>query len=1645
MGRLIEKKILLGILITAVPFLLAAQTAQNAPLADESTPPTTAGTPTTAGEPAMPALPGTAENDSFRRVLDSSDTSADRHRKEITQEASSQLLNLGLLNSDAALFMSGYWKGSLSLNWGIANSPLGTAPYSDTTPLLFTQEADLTLSLWLWQKWFLEASFIDGYDVNTYRAGYQGFSGETVQYVGVGNTGLDFPVFPYLDLGGDSSSSFGVYGRFGSGALTFHTLFRYDAATREERIFVGNRERNFTTLIPNKPLRGMSFVLPQDNIPSIPVVYFEDKDGDLYGGGRRWRLARPSEYAVSARHGTVELAREANGMVAVSYSGGYALGSYSPASAPPFTPGAGFLGAVQDHFGVTIDLKAYPQPGGGNGVPPGAPATLSINGDTALVIYEPGTFSPFERQSRYRSPSINTEDAALIRLSSGERITSYELLPIDTLSMDMILFGAMLDERGTFELTYVQKRNQRDLITMWPLEDYPEMYLPGAPAFTQDMRIRFTNYGPAGAFNIGTDVLPGSVQVYRGGILDSRIRFEPQSGIVQLESPAGFNETIRISYLKRSQERRLGSLAAGAGVIYAPENSPFSAQAALGMRWNVSQESFTEENAASPGTVGFGARTSWDYEKLKASLSLGLGFEQPDTTGLYRIAGMKGSSEIVLGVSTSAGFISEIPARVEPAFPGGVPLIPALPSLTLSNRTGLIYRNYKRSNLTGGSEMMSIEWSAPVVSALEGPYPARDGSTDIFAAEFEKLAPGSWTGFQVPLGRDGELLEQAKGIIIPIRFLHADSTANVLVVAQFGVLAEEGYSGSENPGLMVEVPLFYGNPSSSWIEQNDIPNGKYVSISLTDEMRRKLRNANQIRLLVINMGSAPLDNRLLAAKPFIMGASWRAITLEGGRISAAQDMDAGVSVAEVRDTALSGDKIKRLNDDGINHVLKVEWKDNSNGSVGADGRTSSIPLSNYKVLSFYVKGPLTVNSNVRLIVSQGPDSYGNNSQTALELDAPVTTGHPFTDSNWHNVEIHYGRDKRLLIDGAECTAAIRYNPAALRQTAANTSGGGASPDGQSAYIAVMVTNAAADGSFSIDELCLEEPAPLYRINGGATLDWNHPGALISIGEKPVVSAVSFNTALESAAQGDPFDAQREASGGVQSRSYAQAVILDTRVSGNVSFAADTEISHWSAGHNLSREIGPLSITETFNTAPPPEDETMNHRLSLDLNTLVYGNLMSFLQYQNRQMDRTWTASTGITPKQNGYPGFSLEGDLRYSEKTQEVLEWMPNYAQTWLKSWNVMFPDDGSTSGNRNALARAQFIINRLPIGADVSFEGKNDVSKPLEKTNSLGSARVAFPFTVNPLRGSFRVQRDISTSINYTGKDIQDDALLYGQSLNHTAPLWRTVPIYSLFDKQLDASMDNAVSSYDKDSDNTRYYEMIGLNLNFPERYDALSLIVPVSYSGLLSRTMEQRLDTRLDVLTANSSLGFSAINLFGAMGTNPVFRFYRNDELRHSVTGTVSFPQQEDPVWRIQAEQFLGFYGFKGAEMAIENTYTVTSDGWLESFSLIWVVPMEKTLLSSIYDSGMKKLSGNGYFPTLAEIAKTEYERFFRETLTCVLDTTGDYGIYSASIEHESVVRITGILTLTGFIKVSFQREMEKDLLGIFLNFGTTISVSF
>jgi hypothetical protein len=1560
-------------------------------------------------------------------------------RQAYLNEANPALAAINVNDTDVSLFLSGFWKGSLTAKWGLSKGPLGFGVASNDSPILFTQEADLNLGLWIKERWFVEAAFEEDYHINTYRAGYQGKDGELVQYLGVGNRGLDFPEFPYLDLGGDSASSFGLYGRFGSGPLQFHTLVRWDDAVREERTFVGGRERSYSYLPPASSLRGISFVLPDDNIPSEVKVYFEDKDGPLSdGSGRRWRLALPSEYASSARFGVVELGTSPDVRVAVSYAGNYAssMGSYS-------SPGT-FLGDVGLLFSE-VDLSQYPQPGQESAG--GAPAIITIGGVSSLVIYEKGTFSPFERQSRYDAPSSNTETAALVDASSGERISGYDVTPLSGMTAypDLPLYvqeetgETMIRERKIFELTRTDIRVEiRDPQSRWPLAldtagkpwNY-QVYLPGNEGYSSDVRIRFANYGSASGYSIGTDVVPGSVQVLRAGIDDPNFSFDPSSGLVQLQNPATFNETIRVSYLRRSSERRNGSLAIGFGTVYT-QDEHFSAQGALGLRWNLAAESFSEEGATSPGTVGLGSKAEWDYDSVKADFKFGLGFEQPDTTGLYRVAGMEGN-EHTLPLSETGSFISETPRDTD-----------LITGLTPGGRAPLSYRNYRKVDPLGGSKLMNYDWDgAEVISGKDGPYPVHDDAlgSDVLAAEFTLGGDKNWTGFQSPLG-DGNELSEARTIEVPFQFNNFGFGVSdaFKVIVQFGDLADKNRAGYENPMLILEKELF----PASGITFGDQP--QIFSITLNDGDRRKLTNAKYLRLVIINVGTGEISGRIFLAPPIVRGAKFAPLVKQGDSLLPNQDE---VTTIEVPDPSLRDrypDIINRLHPDGERQrVLAVTWESmQADQSPGSGGRVGVIPFADYKTLSFFVKGPYPGSGSLDFIVARGQSSLGKASETALRVSIPTSELKRVSGGNWTKVELRYGGGKNeVYAGGQKIGVPLSYNPDALKNRA--------SDDGDwesgSAYIMVFMNGAGSNGSsFGLDEIILEEGAPAYWLNSGGSFNWRRNETIVELNGVKVLESPVFETVIETSARGDPWTAGSENFFGVINRSSAGIRLFGILLEGNTAFSTGTDRLWWNAGHGISRAIGPVSLRERFFV--DPYGKKWMHEAGIALNSLVHGDFKAKSELNSEKKTRLWQAGFGMNNIPQTPLGFSLTADGRWSQNEWGETDDYTNYGLVWTDTWNELVPDDGSAAESRLLHGRFETALGSRPLGFNLSLDARSAAARSSNNTESAADAILGFPFSVGQLSGSFGIERGYRRQLLFSGGNAGDDLQKFGETFAEGAAVYASIPFYSLFDPGLPDGLGETLKKSASSSliQNAYFIDKYRLGLQFPESFGLSSLFLPRGLDAHIDRSLNQKYDTMLDTLGTGGTLRFSAMNMFGAFGAKPLFKFYENDEFNTSLGAAIAAPKGEAPSWRLQADQLFVFYGFLGAELQFEDVLTLLSSGWTAAFKLDWTSPAEKSLLGTFYSWVFSRFRDNSEWPALNELANSGFERLRRETLELNFDeSNSDAGRFSFAFEHRSIVRVLGRLNLDVFARLDIDHSAQTETTTFTATFGTNLNVSY
>ncbi len=1226
-----------------------------------------------------------------------------------------------------------------------------------------------------------------------------------------------------------------------------------------------------------------------------------------------------------------------------------------------------------------------------------------------------------------------------MRASTGDVVRGYEVLPLAEASaaQDPVLADADQTTLGHYEvLPESGAADRRSALSRWPLLALaPEAYLPGARSANADLALRFTRYGAAGAYSIGTDAIAGSVQVFRNGILDPLARYDAESGTVLLSTPASATETIRISYLKRADERRFGSVAAGLGAEYDPDG-PFSAAAALGVRWNVAAEAYSEEGSPNPGSVGLGGRLAWDRENLRAGLTLGLGYEQTDTTGLYRAAGMEGA-ELALDFPETGFFISETPTSFNSEFST---------NLSAANRAPLVYRNHTVTDLLGITGLKPVEYDASVVSGEQGPYRVADEAIDspVLVAEFALDAADAWTGFQVPLDAAAGALATAKEIKVPFRFYDFTADAEFKVYVQFGALAEEGSGGTENAALVVSRKIFDsstdGTPPAAW---------SLATVSLNDDDRRRLGDADYLRLIVHQTGTpGSVSGRVLLAPPVAVGARFRPIVVDGDAIAAAPDgASAGVATLETLDSSLRSafpDLIDRLHPGSASQrVLQVAWAGQVSGqAAGADGRTGALPLGDYRKLSFFVKGPNPAppaDSTLRFLVAREPASLeAENAADEVFLDVRVPAA-AFSPGRWSPVTVDYaGTDPGVDVDGDRVAAAtLDYRPLAL----------GEAPPSYAAAFLVPASGSLPDGTFSLDEILLEDPAPSYRANLGGSVAWKNKGPLVSYRGFPLLADVAAEAVLESALQGDPTIPQASPYAQAAGRTSFSAALIGARIGGDLSLSADRDDTAWSAGHRVELPLGPFSLKDEFSTAP--ENFDLRHLVRTALALPVDTTATAEMDYAAETLRRAWGLSLAYSSAdRDGALPFNLTAgaNAAWTETDVEPETWAADYGTHWVKSGERLVPDLGAEAARRDADWSLSAAVPTRPLGLDLSLTGESAVARAAGTESATTGAVLAFPFELSAWKIRLQAERRINRVLLAPDADFRDDLRRYAESVVDYTDLWLTVPGYTLGDARLGATLDQALlaSGSGGSTETLLFSDGLALDVQLPRQDGPQALVIPGALNITAERRLERKLDTLADTLGAGGSLDFSAINLFGAFGSHPLAAWYQSDEFSHRLEWTGTFPRDAAAEWSLRAGQSLAFFGFLGSRLGITHTFAWTAGTWTDSAALDWTAPAEKSLLGVIYDAATAKFDASRTSPALAELAAGPTERLRKETIQTSVDLSGE-GVYALSLGHEAIVRIPGRLYLSAFAVFGLDQNVALRTLTFTGSVGTTLKITY
>jgi hypothetical protein len=481
------------------------------------------------------------------------------------------------------LLASGSWDLSLlsSATLGIPGG--GGLTLNQVQPLLFKQTPDLLLSFLYDERWYAEARVSPDGGQSRFAAGFRGGEGETLREVRIGNSGIGLPSLPFVTLGEGGAYSLGGLVKAKSGAFEASALLRYDQADRVRRVFRGSTEISETIIPIASFMRGRWFLAGAGPITNLRL-YVESQAGTAVAAdGSRWRALTAEEYRLVGSGGYVELDKAATGRIAATWS----------------------------------ELAA---------------GDLLFGASKAALFYDPlGIPSSYEVLSKY-SLAGDVGEIFVRDRASGDKAAGYEALAGKDGIVEIVRSSALAPDPRPFAAAVP------DLYARKP--DETSGLFAALPAF----EIVATRLSGGSSITIEKDVIAGSIEVRRNGLEDAAFAFDPVQGSLSLSRPPEATETIEVSYLRQSAERKAGSITGGLVGLYRGD-AGLSAWTALVGHVGIPGQGYAEEGRSDPARLSFvvgsekaGGKLTW---KATALGSLGIA----EVSGRYRIEGMEGSGD----------------------------------------------------------------------------------------------------------------------------------------------------------------------------------------------------------------------------------------------------------------------------------------------------------------------------------------------------------------------------------------------------------------------------------------------------------------------------------------------------------------------------------------------------------------------------------------------------------------------------------------------------------------------------------------------------------------------------------------------------------------------------------------------------------------------------------------------------------------------------------------------------------------------------------------------------------------------------------------------------------------------------------------
>lgn len=785
-------------------------------------------------------------------------------------------LDLSIDDTKIDIFLYGEWISTLGLSFGLVIDPAsGTSadlPLPEFPSVPFKNTVDLLLSLWLDEQFFIDLSFKDGFSDNRFLAGFSSVDPDFwFQKLWLGNRSIGIGLDPVLQTSFPRDFSPGFRAEFLSQAGTHEVFARLDSRVTDDRLFLGTTEITQSAVAAASPVRGKYFQLPfsvdSADLAGFAVWVESAGPGSVLwtdgadDGGRslRFRRLQPgSEYSLNPATGTLSLAEASAGAVLVEF-GSLEGEDFPVLEVEPVTDtnklllketevafdpeDANFETYVLDR------LDAVENPDGRLGTPTGIDRLVFSEGggSNALLVYDPGRFSPFENLSYYRVPARVSGVQPVYYLPDP---TGFFSFAGGTRGGRLFALPAEDGAAGIVRVLVDPESGPEPWLERWPLmslaransaEYFPTNGTAGTLLVAQAT-------GPdTGKIMLGGGLDRTAIQVFRGlsltnpagGARSGAWTYDPDSGELSLSPPPAPDELVRVSIFSSGLP---GSGFAGLGDIFAAgtqhsfELSP-DGTSSLTVALDGSYPLSPDQDELGSGAASLRAALRFLSEQPDFRIEVGLdaAVTNPNPFGAWhQLRSGRVQQNIVQdpnwvllgGVPLAESFAAPINAA------GGETPDAAADEFSNATRAAILWSDSWAGNIAnplprgilsealGPTDAASIAAAPVSATSLAGPVPVLGSSSAATAytglgyrADIQFAGSETWASFQIPIALQAEfppLPESISFFAGPVAAESISDNHKIDIYLQIGLLGEDQdadgqLDGSTAAGPAVEV------------------------------------------------------------------------------------------------------------------------------------------------------------------------------------------------------------------------------------------------------------------------------------------------------------------------------------------------------------------------------------------------------------------------------------------------------------------------------------------------------------------------------------------------------------------------------------------------------------------------------------------------------------------------------------------------------------------------------------------------------------------------------------------------------------------------------------------------------------------------